>query len=165
MKCGYYCIYWALEPLVENMHETNLHIFKIQMFLRHSIIHYFIGPFHNVPNLIPARIKSRVNFDLSSIRTAFYHSQKVNSTECCTVGKYKDWYLEKVLEKVSCMMLIKVDVRLTIIKPFHIRWKSDMYNHLKESKELNFFQVLERHTLQFSKFVRKSVTENRNDFW
>ena len=31
---------------------------------------------------------------------------------------------------------VKVDVRLSTIKPLHARWIIDMYKHLKDSKEL-----------------------------
>ena len=54
-------------------------------------------------------------------------------------AKYQDWYAEKVLQKLNRGVVahdVKVDVRLSTIKPLHTRWIIDMYKHLKDSKGL-----------------------------
>ena len=52
-------------------------------------------------------------------------------------GRYQDWYAEKVFEQLNRgaqVHDVRVDVRLSTIKPLHTRWIIDIYKCLKESK-------------------------------
>ena len=54
-------------------------------------------------------------------------------------GKYEDWYAEQVLEQLGKGVTphdVKVDVRLTNIKPLHAKWIIQTYHHLNSSKSL-----------------------------
>ena len=61
------------------------------------------------------------------------------SAKCYLAEKYQNWYAEKVLQQLNRGVVahdVKVDVRLSTIKPLHARWIIDMYKHLKDSKGL-----------------------------
>ena len=61
------------------------------------------------------------------------------SAKCFITGKYQDWYAEKVLDELNRGVRphdVKVDVRLSKIKPLHAKWIIQMYHHLKNSKDL-----------------------------
>lgn len=61
------------------------------------------------------------------------------SAKCFIAEKYHDWYAEKVLEQLNKGVNahdVKVDVRLSTVKPLHANWIIDMYNHLKNSKSI-----------------------------
>ena len=61
------------------------------------------------------------------------------SAKCYLAEKYQNWYAEKVLQQLNRGVVahdVKVDVRLSTMKPLHARWIIDMYKHLKDSKVL-----------------------------
>ena len=57
--------------------------------------------------------------------------------KCFIADKYQDWYAEKVLQQLNRGVAahdVKVDVQLSIMKPLHAKWITEMYHHLKRSK-------------------------------
>ena len=61
------------------------------------------------------------------------------SAKAFIVGKYQDWYAEKVQEQLLKGVNphdIKVDVKLSTVKPLHAKWIIAMYNHLRNSKDI-----------------------------
>lgn len=80
------------------------------------------------------------------------------SAKCYIAEKYQDWYAEKVLDQLNNGVNahdIKVDVRLSIIKPLHARWIIDMYKHLKNSRSIIINGFRKAH-------ITKAVTESIN---
>ena len=61
------------------------------------------------------------------------------SAKCFIADKYQDWYAEKVLQQLNRSVAVhnvKVDVKLSIIKPLHAKWIIEMYHHLRRSKQI-----------------------------
>ena len=61
------------------------------------------------------------------------------SAKCFIAEKYQDWYAKKVLQQLSRGVAthnVKVDVKLSIMKPLHAKWITEMYHHLKRSKQI-----------------------------
>ena len=55
------------------------------------------------------------------------------SAKCFIADKYQDWYAEKVLQQLNRSVAVhnvKVDVKLSIMKPLHAKWIIEMYHHL-----------------------------------
>ena len=53
--------------------------------------------------------------------------------------KYQNWYAEKVLQQLNRRVAahdVKVDVKLSIMKPLHAKLIIEMYHHLKCSKQI-----------------------------
>ena len=49
---------------------------------------------------------------------------------------FSEWYFRqifKVLETGCAVMDVKVNVKLTIIKPLHAKWLSEFYNYINSS--------------------------------
>ena len=63
----------------------------------------------------------------------------VNKSAKCFIDKYQDWYAEKVLQQLNRVVAahdVKVDMKLSIMKPLHAKWIIEMYHHLKRSKQI-----------------------------
>ena len=63
----------------------------------------------------------------------------VNKSANFIAGKYQDWYAAKVQEQIRKGVNahdIKINVKLSIVKPLHAKWIIEMYNHLRNSKEI-----------------------------
>ena len=61
------------------------------------------------------------------------------SAKCFIADKYQDWHAEKVLQQLNRSVAVhnvKVDVKLSIMKPLHAKWITEMYHHLKRSKQI-----------------------------
>ena len=61
------------------------------------------------------------------------------SAKCFIVDKYQDWHAEKVLQQLNRGVAahdVKVDVKLSIMKPLHAKWIIETYHHLKRSKQI-----------------------------
>ena len=61
------------------------------------------------------------------------------SARCFIADKYQDWYAEKVLQQLNRGVTahdVKVGLKLSIMKPLHAKWITEMYHHLKRSKQI-----------------------------
>ena len=61
------------------------------------------------------------------------------SAKCFIAEKYQEWYATKVLQQLNRGVAahnVKVDVKLSIMKPLHAKWITEMYHHLKRSKQI-----------------------------
>ena len=61
------------------------------------------------------------------------------SAKCFIADKYQDWYAEKVLQQLNRGVAahdVKVDVKLSTMKPLHVKWIIETYHHLKRSKQI-----------------------------
>ena len=61
------------------------------------------------------------------------------SAKCFITEKYQEWYAEKVPQQLNGGVAphdVKVDVRLSVIKPLHAKWVIELYHHLKRSKHI-----------------------------
>ena len=61
------------------------------------------------------------------------------SAKCFIADKYQDWYAKKVLQQLNRGVAahdVKVDVKLSIMKPLHAKWIIEMYHYLKRSKQI-----------------------------
>ena len=61
------------------------------------------------------------------------------SAKCFIADKYQDWYAEKNLQRLNGGVAphdVKVDVKLSIVKPLLAKWLIEMYHHLKHSKQI-----------------------------
>ena len=61
------------------------------------------------------------------------------SAKCFIADKYQDWYAERVLQQLNRGVAahdVKVDVKLSIMKPPHAKWINEIYHHLKRSKQM-----------------------------
>ena len=61
------------------------------------------------------------------------------SSKYFITDKYQGWYSEKVLPQLNGDVAahdVKVDVKLSIMKPLHAKWITEMYHHLKRSKQI-----------------------------
>ena len=77
------------------------------------------------------------------------------SAKCFIAEKYQDWYAKKVLQQLSRGVAthnVKVDVKLSIMKPLHAKWITEMYHHLKRSKQIEISDFRNVH-------ITETVTE------
>ena len=77
------------------------------------------------------------------------------SAKCFIAEKYQDWYAKKVLQQLNRGVAahnVKVDVKLSIMRPLHAQWITEMYHHLKRSKQI-----------EFSGFRKVHITEAVNE--
>ena len=77
------------------------------------------------------------------------------SAKCFIAGKYQDWYANKVHQQLNRGVAahdVKVDVKLSIMKPLHAKWITEMYHHLKRSKQI-----------EISGFRKNHITEAFNE--
>ena len=61
------------------------------------------------------------------------------NAKCFIVDKYQDWYAERVLQQLNRGVAahdVKVDVKLSTMKPLHAKWIIETYHHLKRSKQI-----------------------------
>ena len=61
------------------------------------------------------------------------------SAKCFIAHKQQDWYAEKVLQQLNrgaATHDVKVDVKLSIMKPLHAKQIIEMYHHLKRFKQI-----------------------------
>ena len=75
----------------------------------------------------------------------------VNKSAKCFIDKYQDWYAEKVLQQLNRVVAahdVKVDMKLSIMKPLHAKWKTEMYHHLKRSKQIVISGFRKPHTTE-----------------
>ena len=77
------------------------------------------------------------------------------SAKCFITEKYQDWYAKKVLQQLNRGVAahnVKVDVKLSIMRPLHAQWITEMYHHLKRSKQI-----------EISGFRKVHITEAVNE--
>ena len=77
------------------------------------------------------------------------------SAKCFIAEKYQDWYAKKVLQQLNrgaAAHNVKVDVKLSIMKPLHAKWITEMYHHLKRSKQIEISDFRNVH-------ITETVTE------
>ena len=77
------------------------------------------------------------------------------SGKCFIAEKYQDWYAKKVLQQLNRGVAahnVKVSVKLSIMKPLHAQWITEMYHHLKRSKQI-----------EISGFRKVHITEAVNE--
>ena len=73
------------------------------------------------------------------------------SAKAFIAGKDQDWYAEKVQEQLLKGVNphnIKVDVKLSSVKPLHAKWIIAMYNHLRNSKNIIINCFRKAHIMQ-----------------
>ena len=73
------------------------------------------------------------------------------SAKCFIADKYQDWYAEKVLQQLNRSVAVhnvKVDVKLSIMKPLHAKWIIEMYHHLKRFKQIVISGFRKAHILE-----------------
>ena len=61
------------------------------------------------------------------------------SAKCITADKCQDWDTEKALQQLNRGVAahdVRVDLKLSIMKPLHAKWIIEMYHHLKLSKQI-----------------------------
>ena len=61
------------------------------------------------------------------------------SAKCFIADKYQDWYAEKGLQQLNRSVAahdVKVDVKLSIMKPLPDKWIIEIYHHLKRCKHI-----------------------------
>mgnify|MGYP007024294226 CR=1 FL=1 len=56
-------------------------------------------------------------------------------------GKYQQWYADRVADQLTRGIIaqnVKVDIRLSVVKPLHAQWIVDLYYHMQKrsSKEM-----------------------------
>ena len=79
------------------------------------------------------------------------------SAKCFITEKYQDWYAEQVVEQLNKGVAahdVKVDVRLSTVKPLHANWIIAMYKHMRNSKDLIINGFKKAHIMEA--FVRSS---------
>ena len=66
------------------------------------------------------------------------------SAKCFIADKYQDQYAEKVFQQLNRSVAahdVKVDAKLSIMKPLHAKWIIEMYHHLKPISQLRYVKT------------------------
>ena len=69
----------------------------------------------------------------------YFDSSMNKSAKCFIAAKYQDWYAEKFIQQLNRGVAahdVKVDVKLSIMKPLHAKWIIEMYHHPQRSKQI-----------------------------
>lgn len=87
------------------------------------------------------------------------------SAKAFIAEKYQDWYAMKVQEQLRKGVNphdIKVDVKLSTVKPLHAKWIIEMYHHLRNSKNIitNGFRKAHITDSVFESFSLVNLCEN-----